>query len=547
MALITTQNAPLGIINMVEDDSYIYLGTQAYTKDTLTPVFGVTCGASQAYAHAALRPARFCCLPINTAADFQSWYDSTLADPGGLVANHSFIESSTSKYFMSGAPDGWNTSNNNTYYIQTDLTGRYTARYNLGTSVFFGFVPVGWDASQSFMLGLMNSGSTNVPVANSMWKWPATPGAGTSIYSDSTGYVYRSTLLSENATYWFIGVGRLVSGDASRIGILAVAKSGLTTTVINASTGISSTFPKLFPSHSYAHTSDSKYSYIATANGTAPYYTVKYQQYSESGLTQSIGNCTIDWGLDSDAVFSAAAKSSFAHTLRTWIVHTTTDDYVYFALYETGSTTTETTSNLKMYGFKITVGTPTTLVYKETIAIGTAHGHIRNVFPIKDDWTTLAVMTFSGATLYTFDDTNGYSEGVTIPYNIASSSVSTASTTGAFGVDMEGRIWVMDAGGIGAGIRLYSPTVATTITLTFASSSYNYSGTVINSSFNLSAYNASGSRIATDVQVVFDSPNCTFSDDTTTKTITTSSGGETSTNIKITAAGQVRAVANIAV
>ncbi len=550
MALITTISRATGTYAVIEDSNYIYIHGQAYTKNTLTPVFGISRQYYTGWASSSIaRLARGCTIPDFSTSGF-CHLDSTAGDPAGLISNHGVYEYGSEVFTFPGLPDSstWNTSNT-AVYNKFDGAGVYHSHYGIAAA-YRNIMPVGFVTGLSQILTVMADGCYEAP-ANGPFvqRWALTPAAGASVTTGNAAglYAFTTSLLSENATYWFIASihGNGVSTNACTLKLDAVAKSNAAVTNIINNVVQSTTFPRLMPSNPYSQSTDSKWSYIAGANAADPYFTVRYNNYNHNTLGNTGGDCTIDWNGSSATVeFSSIVKTSRDTCLRTWVVTGTADSFVYFAVCDDGSTTAQTVSNMKMYGFKINSGTPSSIQFKETIAIGTIHGRIRNIFPITNDWRTIAVMTDSAATLYTWDDTNGYTAGTTIPYSIKNSN---PGLMGTFGVDTLGRIWVVSSGGGGSTVSVYSTTTATTITLNFASSSYNYTGTTINSSFNLSAYNASGSRIATDIQVVLDSSNITFSDDTTPKTITTSAGGEVSTNVKITGPGQIRAVANVAV
>lgn len=545
MAQVATMTRVSGTPAIVEDSTHIVINGHVYDKTTLTPIFGQFKGYFNADATGAVsRLARYCSIPDSASADFFNSLDSTLGDPGGLVANHSIIEVGSDKFYFPGMPNSAWSSASTTVYTKYDSANIHIGTYNQAANLRT-VIPIAFSATLNEIFGVYADGTCTATSGASSLTYPTTtPGAGT-LAGINLSYVHSTSFLSENATYWFVAYNHGTVSAATTLAIAAVNKTTRAATTVLTATAQSTTYPRLITSNVYNQSTDSKWTYIVGSNSVDPAFTIRYNNYNQSSLTNTGGDCTIDWnGSSSAAEFVALAKTSRATQIRTWVVTGTADSFVCFASMDSGSTTTQTVSTMRMHVFKINAGTPSSIQFKETVAIGTTHGRIRNVFPITNNWRTIAVMTDSAATLYTWDDTNGYTVGTTIPYSIKSTS---PLTSGMFGVDMQGRIWIHSSGGAGSTISVYSPTTATTITLNFASSSYNYTGTTINSSFNLSAYNASGARIATNIQVVLDSANITFSDDTTTKTITTSAGGEVSTNVKITGPGQIRAVANVAV
>lgn len=543
MALITiVNNGP--IHSIVEDSDYLWINNLAHTKSNLTPVFGTWLGVVGAVSYTFnLRKTLY--ITAGTTVQSTAQRDSTLHNPVSIGYTYPLFTSSEAgaRFFFDAELSSWLLSATTYVYQKMDNTNKYVGRFSAGANAYENVIPVCTSSDGTFILSVGQRYDTAPTGVIS--KWPTnTPAGATNIVTGA--YAYGSVLMSENASYYFIGVVTSASGtNPTVLAIYAISKTTLASTTVLTPTTFGTSYPPTYMSNAYSASADSKYTYAVVSNATDPVYTIKYVNYNQASLTQTNGNCTIDWGgSSSSAEFGPSVRTTNWPILRSWVVTTGTASYMYFALMENGGSQTETTANMKLYGFTISSGTPSSLTHKETIAIGSTHGFIKSVTPIADDWSRIMVVTASNIHIYDFSDANGYTLGTTIPHN----SVGTGqSDIGAIGVDGLGRIWVQSSGGLGSQVHMYSASTATTITLTFASSSYNYSGTTITSSFNLSAYNASGSRIATSVQVVFDSPNCTFSDDTTTKTITTSSGGETSTNIKITGPGLIRAVANVAV
>jgi hypothetical protein len=98
-----------------------------------------------------------------------------------------------------------------------------------------------------------------------------------------------------------------------------------------------------------------------------------------------------------------------------------------------------------------------------------------------------------------------------------------------------------------ADIHVITPTIPVRITITPAQASYNHTGSDINSTVDVSAYNIAGERIATDVELSIDGSTMTFSGGATTTTATTSTSAETSVNIIVTGAGLSDIVANVSI
>ena len=140
--------------------------------------------------------------------------------------------------------------------------------------------------------------------------------------------------------------------------------------------------------------------------------------------------------------------------------------------------------------------------------------------------------------IYNWDNTNGWTLTTTL-----------AEKAFAVGRDSTDRIWMV-AGGNDSGyadIHVITPTVPVRITITPAQSSYNHTGSDINSTVDVSAYNIAGERIATNVELSIDGSTMTFSGGATTATVTTSTSAETSVNIVVTGAGLSDIVANVSI
>jgi hypothetical protein len=69
----------------------------------------------------------------------------------------------------------------------------------------------------------------------------------------------------------------------------------------------------------------------------------------------------------------------------------------------------------------------------------------------------------------------------------------------------------------------------------------------INSSIIVDAFNVSGARIVTSIKITLTSPNVKFSDNSLTKTVTTSAAGSVNESIVITGPGALLASANVAI
>ena len=114
-------------------------------------------------------------------------------------------------------------------------------------------------------------------------------------------------------------------------------------------------------------------------------------------------------------------------------------------------------------------------------------------------------------------------------------------TARAVGVDDLDRIWLLDYNGK---VQLLTPFVPSKVSVTYELSEYAYQGTDINTYINVSAYDAFGARILANVTLTIDGGNCVFADNTTKKTITTSTASDVQVNITVNNSGYFRILAN---
>ena len=89
------------------------------------------------------------------------------------------------------------------------------------------------------------------------------------------------------------------------------------------------------------------------------------------------------------------------------------------------------------------------------------------------------------------------------------------------------------------------------VTVTPASGSYNYTGSTINSSVSVSAFNISNERVAKTVKLSIDGTSMQFDSDgngnanTDSATVSTLTSGDITKNIKIVSSGLSEIIANI--
>ena len=94
-------------------------------------------------------------------------------------------------------------------------------------------------------------------------------------------------------------------------------------------------------------------------------------------------------------------------------------------------------------------------------------------------------------------------------------------------------------------MNLLSPTLPVTVSITPENTDNQYTGVVIDTYINVSAYSTSGVRIAAPVKLVIDSASVTFADGSRAKTVTTLTSGELQVATKINGPGYTNITASI--
>jgi hypothetical protein len=187
-----------------------------------------------------------------------------------------------------------------------------------------------------------------------------------------------------------------------------------------------------------------------------------------------------------------------------------------------------------IHTYKAPMSDPKAIEYVTSTQIHSSQ-RANGAFPIDDDGKSL-VIPYVGLGLDFFVWNTGSQSFIR--------SNSALMDTAYMMVDQTGRLWAVDTSN---NLHVFSQTISNSIKVGFASSNLRYTGSVINSNLIVSAYNFKGERVANNVTLQIDSASATFADGTTTTTVTTSATGDTLVPVKITGAGYVRVVSNLAI
>jgi len=185
--------------------------------------------------------------------------------------------------------------------------------------------------------------------------------------------------------------------------------------------------------------------------------------------------------------------------------------------------------------YSVDAANPKALTYHSKLDYGQV---ARNMIWLNDSRTMMGVWFKSNFKIYVWNDSTGWGETATVD-----------SIVTACGRDSLDRIWYcQEDGEVGSNypeLHLLTPTLPVTVSITPENTSYSYAGSNISTYVNVSAINASGARIATSVKLVIEGSSMTFSDSTTTKTVTTLTTGELQVDTIITGAGFTNVTASI--
>lgn len=185
--------------------------------------------------------------------------------------------------------------------------------------------------------------------------------------------------------------------------------------------------------------------------------------------------------------------------------------------------------------YEVDAANPKALTYHSKLVLSEP---ARNLIWLNDDRTLMGLFFKTTFKMYAWNDVSGWVETTVI-----------GDAVHAIGRDSLDRIWyttktnAMSANY--ADINLLSPTLPVTVDITPELSSYAYGGSDITSYINVSALNASGARIATNVRLVIEGSSMTFTDGSTTKTVTTLTTGDLQVGTVVTGAGYTNVTASI--
>jgi hypothetical protein len=185
--------------------------------------------------------------------------------------------------------------------------------------------------------------------------------------------------------------------------------------------------------------------------------------------------------------------------------------------------------------YQVNAADPKQLTHHSTVTIPATP---RNMVFLNDSRTMFGVIGENAIYIFSWNNVDGW--------------VLTTTYAGKFtslGRDTTDRIWATEVGAFNsyASIHIITPSIPVKISITPAATNYNYAGSDINTTVVISAYNASGDRIAVDVALTIDGSTMNFGGGATTTTVTTSTTADVSQAVVITGAGLSDIVASVSI
>lgn len=447
---------------------------------------------------------------------------------------------------------------------------------SLGSRAGGNFYPVYFNTNTGNMVLLQWSGARNNPDSdtNSFNSTSVAPSTGygarfTNYLSTSYSWSGNTSSYFENRNSQFLGVdsgGRAIflindmATDYTQIIIRYLDVDNTTSVLFTNTTAPSAAGTNAGGNRDTAYGSYfPKYSSLTFNDPTSAGNTAWYTPYFDSGgkfhpfffqwnrtvdtFTRN-SDITVNWGTagNQDNVWSADTISGNARSTAygmqrfvftdTWSVGNTR--YLMFGQFHGSGTSYDNLPKVRTFVvFTVDAANPKLLTYHSSVTIPTTP---RNIIYFNENART-QMGVFSATAFYTYNFTagTGWVLTGTLPFTFA-----------ACGVDSLGRIWAMAPGPHGYGeIHMITLNVPVTISVTSPQTSYNFTGTNINSSVTVNAYDTTGARIAVAVKLVIDGGSMTFAGSTLTTTINTSASADTTVPVIITGSGISNVIASV--
>lgn len=282
--------------------------------------------------------------------------------------------------------------------------------------------------------------------------------------------------------------------------------------------------------------------YLDTAGNYVPFY---YQWNTLTDVfSRNAINCTMTypgsntfgtyWSADTQS--GTASANTLYGMQRIWANETFTYSgtryLMFMQLHGAGGVYDSTATQRTFVCYSMNASNPLALTYHSSIVVPFT---AKNIVWLNDSRTIIGIICHNNFFIYTFNGTT-WNQTANVPYQFY-----------AVGRDNTGRIWGIDPGPGFGRLHLISSTTPVTVTVTPASTNYQYTGSTITSSVAVNAYDSTGARIATSVKLVINGGSMTFANSNLTTTVTTSASADTTVAIYITNGGVSNIVASAAI
>ena len=215
-----------------------------------------------------------------------------------------------------------------------------------------------------------------------------------------------------------------------------------------------------------------------------------------------------------------------------------TNYLIWMQLHGAGGQYDSTASLRTFVVFQIAANDGTSLAYHSSFTIPFTP---KNIVWLNDARTLLGVFTNTYFYIYSFNAVSGFVLTNTQPYNFRQ-----------VGRDSTGRIWAVDTGTYNAGrLHLLNGAAPANVTVVPAANAYTYSGTNINTTVTVNAYDLTNSRVATTLILTSSGSPLYFLDGSnnqvTSITVTTSASADVTVNAVVTASGSSTITATLSI
>lgn len=261
-----------------------------------------------------------------------------------------------------------------------------------------------------------------------------------------------------------------------------------------------------------------------------------FERFTDITVNWGSTNQNDVWQPDSttaSAVSSAVCTQRFVYNEVFTALDDENNELLFLTMFQTQGTGVTNDADFRrrtIVTFQVDQTDPKRLTYHSRIIVPRT---IKNTLWLNDERTILGVVTWDNFYIYNFNPAPGvgWQLSADLPYRFE-----------AVGRDNLGRIWAVDGGPFNHGrVHIITPSVPAVIKVSLAENSYNYTGTVINSTGTVEALGASGERLEVSVRLRVVGTSLRLINDAeqevTELVVSTTSAEATTFNIRVRSAG----------